>query len=123
MNAPVNPHCEKRWPFNAAEPFCLLGDGIARAIEATYGASIIAQLLHADSEIRVGIECGDNPSEAPPRFSNNVTAGLFAALHTCLDTVNLELERMPGRVEQRDTFRAAAAGKAAQPAKAARVKP
>lgn len=113
MNASVNPHCEQRWPYSVAERDPL-GHGIAMATEAIYGAYTVARLLHADFELSVEIECADNPNAEPAKFTNNVTAGLFAALHTCLDTVNLALEDMPARVEGRDVLRDAAAGKAAQ---------
>lgn len=141
MSAPMNPHCEQRWPYNAAEPGPL-GDGIARATEACYGATIIARLLHADSEIRLAAEWADNPNDEPAQFTPNVTAGLFAALNTCLSLVHTELENTPRRVGLHDARQAAAAaaGKAAQqaagdpaevmlegepakPAKAARAKP
>lgn len=112
---PVNPHCAPLWPYNAAE-VGPLGYGVAVATEACYGASTIAKLLQADAEIRFAAEWADNPDTEPAQFTNNVTAGLFAALNACLNLVHAELEDTPHRVGLRDAMqaRAAAAGKAAQ---------
>ena len=64
-----NPHCEKQWPHNMGwHPV------VARLVEASCAASVIAELLHTEE------------------FKPNRTEGLRFALRICLEEINLTSE-------------------------------
>ena len=77
---PENPHCEPQWP--ETEPNCdyLLID-LQRSL---YGASVLAKLINADSNIATSRRDSDEPEKLPSPFNEYVISGLLAALETCI---------------------------------------
>ncbi len=92
-NSPISAHCIRRWPHADQAPG-VHGHCIARATEAISGAATLAQLLHSDQCIRDEREETDGSSENLAPYDANTRAGLFAALHTCLNVANDTVDRM-----------------------------
>lgn len=90
-NASVNPHCIRYWPHADQAPG-VLGHHIANAIEAICGASTAASLLQSDQFLR-DAHALEESSEAPALVDANTRAGLFSALHTCLNAASAAVDR------------------------------
>lgn len=92
-SAPISAHCIKRWPHADQAPG-ILGRHIADTIEAIYGASALTLVLQNDLHIRDEREETDKPDENLAPFDTSTRAGLFSALHTCLNTAHDKIDRM-----------------------------
>ena len=90
---PISAHCIKRWPHADRAPG-ILGHHIADTIEAIYGASTLALVLQNDQHIRDEREGMDGADNELAPFDANTRAGLFAALHACLNAANDGADRM-----------------------------
>lgn len=130
MSAPVNPHCERRWPYDdLAESLPgISGFAIAQSREALMGAAGLADLLHADDRIRADIDSADDPGEEPAPLGRNMTDKLFSALHVCLSVASYNLDRLPEAIKREKARALEEAQKglarpAPAPAKAGRAKP
>ena len=77
-----------------------MGRSIATATEAAYGASALTRLLHVDANFAAGTRLSDDPGSLPQPFNDNVKGGLFAALHTCLHVLSMELECLDEMAQQ-----------------------